>query len=103
MVIALVSFTNRFTWSLNLPAPSEWGIEAELAFDTKSESNKDALSAAKEAEEILVPKQILPQLPKTVDVESNEDPGVVKETEPEELSKTTPPLSLDHGKDPEND
>lgn len=103
LIIALISFTNLFRWSVNLPAPSEWGIEAELAFDAKSESNKDALSEAKEAEEILVQKQILPQLPKTVEIDSTQDPGVVKETVPDELSKEKPPPPLDPGKDQEAD
>lgn len=101
VVIALVSLTNLFSWSVNMPLPNEWGIEAELAMDMKSESDKDTLSAAKEAEEILVPKQILPQLPKTVQVEENDDQGVVKETVPDELSKVKPPPPLDTGKDQE--
>jgi protein TonB len=101
LMIALVSLTNLFSWSVNLPMPNEWGIEAELAMDMTSESSKDTLSNAKEAEEILVPKQILPQLPKTVEVEENDDLGVVKETVPDELSKVKPPPALDPGKDQE--
>jgi TonB family protein len=102
VLVALLVLLDPFNRVLEIPAPSEWQIEAELAYDLKKDSEKDSLSDAKApenealangklAEEILVQKQILPQLPKTAELQKPGDEGELKETIPDELSQVKPP------------
>jgi TonB family protein len=112
--VALLVFLDPFNRVIEIPAPSEWQIEAELAYDLKKDAEKDSLSEAKApenealangklADEILVQKQILPQLPKTVDLQNPNDKSEVQETIPDELSKVKPPENTIESKKDEND
>jgi len=90
LLVAIISVTQIFQFTIESPALNEWAIEAEIALDSKSEAPKDMLPRAAPAEEIMVPKQTLPQLPKTVELDKTEEEDI-KETIPDEKIKESEP------------
>jgi len=84
-LIALISFTDIFKFRVDSEALKEWAIETEIALD-QSEALKDTLSNAAPAEDIRVPQQTLPQLPKSVEIDKS-DEEEVKETIPDDKIK----------------